>query len=279
MQFILDLIQRYKNFLLFFILELIALLFTIQLHSYHRSKFINSSNFITGSIYENFVSIEDFIGLKEENTLLNKENEQLYNQIERYKTELEKLEDLATTAVFLQNKDSVKYHYISASVINNEYHHKDNFITLSEGEKSGVKSDMAVVNSKGIVGIVTQTSSNYSVAISVLNKYFKTNARFKKSNYFGTISWDGKQVNIVQLQDIPRQANIQVGDTIVTGGKSAIFPKGVLIGSVKNIEFYNKRHHKIDIQLFNDFRKLNNVQVIENLHREEIINLENNSYE
>lgn len=269
MQFILYLIERYKNFLLFLVLELIAVFLTIQLHSYQRSKFISSSGFVTGSVYDNFISLESFFHLRSENKILNEENQNLRNELETLKM---------SVSDTLPNK-VLKFSYKAASIINNDYHLNNNFLTLNVGKKDSVLTDMAVVNSKGIVGITSKTSNNYSVAISVLNRNFRTNAKFKNSNYFGTISWDGKTINIVQLNDIPRQANVSIGDTIVTGGRSAIFPKDILIGSVKDIEYHNERYHKINIALFNDLRKINQVQIIANKHRNEIITLENQSHE
>ncbi len=272
MQFILHLIQKYKNFLLFFVLELIALLLTIQLHSYQRSKFINSSGAVTGGIYNNFVSLESFVHLTSENKRLNQENSDLYN-------ELEALKKSQIIQPIIDSLHETKFQYKAATIINNDYHRKNNFITLDVGKNNGVHSDMAVVNNLGIVGITTKSSNNYSVAISVLNKYFKTNAKFKNSDYFGTISWNGDKINVVQLYDIPRQAVVAVGDTIVTGGRSSIFPQGILIGRVKDVEYHNQRHHKINVELFNDLRKINSVQIIENKQRLEIINLENQSHE
>ena len=49
------------------------------------------------------------------------------------------------------------------------------------------------------------------------------------------LSWNGKHINKVQLKDVPKQANVLIGDTIVTGGNSMIFPKGILIFSMTRI--------------------------------------------
>ncbi|MDO6801450.1 rod shape-determining protein MreC [Wenyingzhuangia sp. 1_MG-2023] len=272
MQFIIYIIQKNKHVFLFCLFELIALFFTIQLHSYQKSKFINSANSLTGGIYNNAITLSSFFNLRVENKLLIQENERLHNLIETRNI---------TTPVdsSVTQKTEQGYRYISASIINNDYHQNNNFITLDKGENDGVQADMAIINSQGIVGIITKNSQNYSVAISVLNKYFKTNAKFKNTPYFGTISWNGKNTNIVQLLDIPRQAHVKVGDTIVTGGRSAIFPEGILIGSVHKVGYNNNRHQNIDVKLFNDLRTVNNVYVIENLHKSEIKNLEKTTYE
>jgi rod shape-determining protein MreC len=134
---------------------------------------------------------------------------------------------------------------------------------------------MAVINSKGVIGITDESSNNYTRVKSILNYNSSINARLKNTNYFGSLTWNGKNYNIVQLEDIPRQAPLQVGDTIETDGKSSIFPEGILIGEIVNINRNNTTNTSVDIQLFNDMSNLGYVNVIKNLHKEEIQSLEN----
>lgn len=273
MQFLLYLIQKNRNFLLFFVLELIALFFTIQFHSYKKSKFINSANSITGGVYNSVTSFRSYLHLADENELLVQENRDLKNSI------------LKQTSTFNSPKDSVdiqfnqKFEYVTAKIINNDFHKQNNFLTIDKGTTNSIESDMAIVNAKGIIGITFNTSSNYSSAISVLNTKFKVNARLKKSSFFGTLNWNGKSHHNVQLIDIPRQASIIVGDTIVTGGRSAIFPEGILIGEISDIKYTNNRYEEINIRLFNDVRNVTNVYIIKNLHKNEILELEQQNNE
>jgi len=65
-----------------------------------------------------------------------------------------------------------------------------------------------------------------------------------------------------------------VGDTIVTGGKSTIFPKGILIGTVKDFTISDDDSYLINVALFNDMTNLNHVYVIENKNADEILQLE-----
>ena len=134
---------------------------------------------------------------------------------------------------------------------------------------------MAVINSKGIIGVTEKSSSNYARVQSILNSNSKINARLKNSTHFGTLTWNGKDYNTVQLEDIPRQAILKVGDTIITGGKSTIFPEGILIGTIKNIDNKNI----LDIRLFNDMSSLGYVYVVTHLDKEEINKLNNSSNE
>jgi rod shape-determining protein MreC len=137
---------------------------------------------------------------------------------------------------------------------------------------------MAVVNAKGIIGFTDNLSPNYGRIQSILNKNTKINARLK-NGYFGTLQWNGLDYNTVQLIDIPRQAPVKIGDTIETGGKSAIFPEGILIGTVIEINKDNAVDNVINVKLFNDMAVIGPVYVIKNLQKVEIKRLETSGNE
>ena len=269
---IISFLIRYKYFLLFLMLELIAISLTIQNHSFHKSKFINSSNSVTGFIYDRFNIIESYSNLRKENKLLLKENIQLKNSLNKSN----KLVILRPKIVIDSLLFQQKYRYIDAIVINNEFVKATNYLTINKGEKDSVYQDNGVINSKGIIGIVTNTSKHYAKVMSILNENTRINARLKKNHHFGTITWNGKDYKQVQLEDIPIQANIRLNDTIITDGKSSIFPEGIPIGVVSNIKIKNNRFDKIDVQLFNDMSAVKYVEVITNLDKNEIKNLETN---
>jgi len=272
MQQLIYFIRKFKYFLLFILLETIAFIFIIQHHSFHKSKFINSANAITGGIYNSVNSVNDFFYLKSENHRLIKENTLLRNLLNKSELKLNK-------DTFILNdsaKYGQKYKYSYGKIINNNYTKRNNTLTLNKGTNQGMTADLGVINSKGIIGVTKSTSNNYTTVLSILNKNSNINVRLKNSNHYGTLVWNGKDYNILQLIDIPRQAQIKIGDTIITGGKSAIFPEGIKIGAVKNFKFENNQYKNIDIVLFNDMSSIGYVQIIKNLERIEQQNLESN---
>ena len=111
--------------------------------------------------------------------------------------------------------------------------------------------------------------------ISVLNTNSRVNAQLKKSDHFGTLTWNGDSPEVVQLIDIPKQAPLVAGETIITGGRSTIFPKGIPIGTIVSFEMdETENYYTVNINLFNDMTNIGHVHVIENLDREEIKTLE-----
>ncbi|MGB2128807.1 MAG: rod shape-determining protein MreC [Flavicella sp.] len=259
-------IKKNKYFLLFVGLELIAILFTIQSHSYHKSQFINSANEISGNLYEKIHDFSSFYSLRIENEKLAEENTRLRNALSLKNTCKDSLLDSLSS----------KHRYISAKVISNNYTKRNNVLTINKGRDDGIGEDMGVISGNGIVGVVSQVSKNYATVISVLHSNTKLNAKLKKNFYFGTLSWNGLDYKIAQLIDMQRQAKINIGDSIVTGGKSIIFPENILIGTVKNFESTQKSYKKISINLATDMSNLGYVKVIQSFDKEEIYNLQNN---
>lgn len=263
--------QKYRYFLFFVLLEFIALFLIINNNTFHKSKFISSANGVTGGLYENFSKLSDYFNLRTQNEELASENEELKNLLEKHNS----TQGSAIRAFVIDTlKYNQKYSYSKAKIIKNYYNTPNNYLTINKGTLQGVEKEMAVINSKGIIGITEYSNSNYSRVQSILNSNSKINARLKNSAHFGSLEWDGKDFNRVQLHDVPRQATLKIGDTIITGGRSTIFPEGILIGSIKNIDTKNNKN-LIHIQLFNDMSNLKHVYIVTYLDKKEINSLNN----
>ncbi len=268
MQQIFNFIFKNSNRLLFLLLLGISLFLTIQSHSYHRSKVINSANSLSGGAYERINNVNEYFNLRTQNDALAQENAKLRSL----------LFDLKDTAS-IPKLDSIKglqpTDIIVSKVIHNSFNDYENYLTLNSGSLDGVKTDMGVINSLGIVGIIDNISPNYATVVSILNVKSQINAKIKKSNHFGSLIWDGKSTGYAQLIDVPRLAAIRKGDTIVTGGQSVIFPENINIGTIDRIFVDNKTHYyTLNIKLFNDMTNLGHVYIIKSKDRDEIMKLE-----
>ena len=268
MQQIIFFFIRNKNFLLFIVLFSISIFLTIQSHSYHKNNFVNSSNNITGGIYTIKSSITNYFNLREENEILIDENTRIRIQLESYKSKVVN-QNIDTNSILS------KYYFVSAKVINNSFSKTKNKLTIDKGERDSIQLDLGVITSKGIVGIIDNVSNKYATIQSILNTNSQINAKLKNAKHFGSLVWNTEDPNVIQLIDIPRLAPVKIGDTIVTGGKSTIFPVGILIGAVIDFELTeDENSQNLNIQLFNDMTNLQHVYIINNLDSQEIINLE-----
>lgn len=266
-------IMENSNQLLFFLLLGFSFLITLQHHSYYRSKVVGSVNNVNGSIAQSIYDMERYWALAEENEMLVRDNlllkEQVYNSSKGnvYPNEV-------------RSEEGELYCVYSCEVIRNSFNSYKNFLLLNIGASSGVQPDMGVFNSKGIIGVVEKVSDNYASASSVLHNKTEINAIIKGTHHFGTLRWDGKDYRFMQLIDVPGVANIKVGDKVVTGGMSAIFPSNIPIGVIdKLIKEDNSNYYQIQVKLYNDMTNLGHAYVIYNSHREEILELEKASEE
>lgn len=269
MQQIVNFILRNKTFLLFALLLFISLLLTIQSHSYHRSRFINSANFISGGLFNTTNNISDYFGLREQNLLLQEENNRLKSIV------LNSISDSINIDSLHLNTNHI---FTAAQVIRNNYASSNNILLINKGKKDSLKQDLGVVSSKGIIGIIENTNNNYATVLSVLNTTSRISAQLKKTNHFGTLSWNGNSSKFIQLTEIPKIAPIVKGDTIMTSGRSAIFPKGILIGSVSSFKLdIAENYYEIEVELFNDMTNIEHVYIIENRDKIAIETLLNTS--
>lgn len=262
---IIDFFIRHKNTLLFLFLLLISLALTFQAHSYQKSKFISSANTVTGGIYEVRSNVENYFGLKESNQRLINENKDLREKLLNTQIKEENYFFPDTTGY------AADYAVFNANVISNNYSKLDNYILIDKGKKDEIQEDQGVITSKGIVGVVEKTSKNFSRVISILNSNLAVSAQLKNSEHFGTLRWSGGNPNIIELSDVPRLAEIHEGDTIITNGRSLIFPKGIPIGNVISYELDDAEdYYVIQVKLFNDMTNIGNVYLIKNNSKREI---------
>ncbi len=269
MQQIINFIIRNKTFLLFLLLFSISLSFTIQSHSYHKSKFINSANFLTGGIYNYVSNVNRYFSLKKQNDILAQENNRLKSIL--FNSKSTKNQNYIDSLSF-----SHTYKFTSGIVLKNSYSSSKNTLLLNKGSLDSIKEDFGVISTKGIVGIIDHTSKHYATVLSILNTSSKISAQLKKTNHFGTLTWNGISPYYTQLLDIPKIAPVKVGDTIVSSGRSSIFPKGIPVGTIHDFKLdAAENYYEINVKLFNDMTNIEYVYVIENTDIQEITNLLN----
>jgi rod shape-determining protein MreC len=259
--------SKNRILLLFLFLEFVAFILIFQTHSYQQSKYITSSHRISGNLLKKSEQIHSYFGLKEKNENLVKENVSLKNELEKYK-QLQ----VPPTVVFQDT--AKKYSYIVAKVIKNSYLKRDNTITLDKGSVDGVQPNMGVILPNGIVGITLNVSKHFCTVMTILNSKSSINVKFKKNYHFGSLMWNGKSYTQTQLWDIPIQADIKKGDSIVTGGQSVFFPEQIPVGVISKVTYANKTFERIDVKLFADFSALHTVYIVTNKYRDEQQNLE-----
>lgn len=273
MQFILNPIIKNGLFLFFVLLLVLSLVFTFRQKVYHESVLADTSTNISGYFDQKISRATSFIHLNDDNKILQKENADLRKELEMLKGEISESDTAKRTISNLQFHQT--YSFIPTQIINNSIVKSHNMITINKGRRHGVEKGMGVISSRGVIGYVYNTSENYSRVMSTLNKVTRINARIKGNEYFGTVRWNGKDARFVQLTEIPKYIKVEKGDTIETDGKSPAIPGAIMIGTVFSSKIDEiSGELDIEVRLKEDFGRLRYAQVVMNLEKQEIVEVE-----
>ncbi|MEO8721688.1 MAG: rod shape-determining protein MreC [Ginsengibacter sp.] len=272
MRNILLFIRIYFTFIFFLFLMGLSFYMIFSYNRYHHSVYSKVASEITGKISEKYDGIEYYFRLKRTNDSLVKANEILYNKL---KQDYEIPDTVNRTTIDNLNLDSIqqqrKYLYMQAKVIRNSVNLLNNYIELHRGSKQGISADMGAIDiNNAVIGTVVEVSDNYAVVMSLLHEQSNLSGRLKKGGETGIVVYDGKTPKILYLKDISRSAKINQGDTVVTSGFSDKFPRGLLIGFVKDIiNDKSSSTYTIRIVPAANFENLQFGYIINNLQKEE----------
>jgi rod shape-determining protein MreC len=264
-------IYQYRSFFTFLALELLCAWMIIENNRYQGAKFFNSSNSTIATLNNFSQGIRSYFLLSDVNSILAEENAVLRRKLEQGNQRLLLFDTLSV-------RDSAmvsRFDFVSAKVVNNQVDRFKNFITISKGENAGIKPGMAVISPEGVVGKVKVVSERFSVVTSLLNIDVMVSGLLKRTGHFGTVQWSGRNPDEVNFLYIPRHVKPILGDTVVTSGYNAVFPEGVMVGTISDIKLSDEAlFYELKIRLSQDFRKLSFVTVIKSQLKHEQDSLE-----
>lgn len=251
--------------LLFLTLEVISISFISNESVFQQAK-ISGVVVKLRSVMDGFTSgVKYYFGLQDVNDMLVKENLRLLKENERLKTRLSPEASLSSKTSL-----SADYAYIPAKIIANSTNKMHNYIILNKGSSHGVKKDMGVISSVGVVGVVSAVSERYSYVISFLNINQSVSAKISTSGAFGPMVWEGRRSDYALLKEIPFHIDFMVGDTVVTSGFSTLFPPDIPLGTVRKSSVTKGSYHEIQVKLFQNFNSLHYVNIVVNNNKDEL---------
>jgi rod shape-determining protein MreC len=272
-RFLLILWRNFKEYIILLLLVSISL-YTLSINQTPAAKKVKTIAFgsfaVITSVVSNAINITK---IKNENDRLRKVNAELMlhvNELREYgiqNIELKKLLGL---------KDSLKYPLIPSEVISKSFSNVQGSITLNAGSKNGVKPGMPVINDQGIVGIVYNTSDDYSIARILKNFDLKLTVKDERSRINGILKWNGENLVIV---NVPRTYDVEIGDRLITSDLSTIVPIPLPVGIVTEINNSNTGiFNEVVVKPFVDFVRVENVFVLGIVQSDEKNNMELNFF-
>lgn len=269
MQSLLLLLLRYGHVILFLILETFCFYLIVNNNEYQRSVFLHSSNELSGSMLQKVNQWNNYFHLQTINDSLARENARLREQL----FYIRDMQSFQIDSNFLKEDTTISV--IPARVINNTIHLQNNYITLNKGLKDGIEARMGVLSENGVVGVIEHVSESFATVLPFLNTRSRIRGKITRNDAIGTVSWDGKSVDQLLLEGIPKHLSIQIGDTVVTSGFSTIFPEGQMIGKVTEINLpRGSNTYQIILKTPVSMGQLRYVYIIKNNKQKERLELE-----
>ena len=264
-------IVRHSKWLVFAFFVTISCTLLFNDDPYRRHVFMTSAGRMAATVYKGANNVTSYFDLREINGDLNRRNAELQAEIVRMQETIDRLREQNYTDTLALDSGVRHFDFIVAHVINNSISHPFNYLTINKGSSDGIKPELGVIDRNGVVGIVSTTGAHSARVISLLNPHFSLSCKIKRSDYFGSLVWDGANPSQALLEELPRHTVFEPGDTIVTSGYSAVFPSGLPVGVIIGADTdRNQNFFTLRVRLLADFTTLGNVQVVINNQAEEI---------
>ncbi len=264
---------KFRDFLIFFLLQIFVLGLFFNSKYYHKSRMVNTSSEVVGWFLEKKHNITKHFSLPEANDRLAEENALLKSMMPE---SFYKLQDryyyIDDTLYYRQ------YEYIPAEVISSTSNKRDNYITVRKGRLAGVEEGMGVVSDAGAVGMVVDASDHYAIVKTILSENIRMSVKHKEHNEFWFMNWDGSDNRIAQINNVNRDVDLAIGDEIVTRGGER-FPSAVPVGVIDEIiSVDGEQTLSLNIKLSVNFNSIFEVYLVRNLFAEEQRLLEGDLY-
>ncbi len=263
-----------KNHLIFLFvtLQIIGFSLLFSRSDYQRNKWLHATSFYKTSVDSKTNTFTNILDAKLENELLEQENLHLRILLEDALSAQNKLLKDSTS---LDTTDNVKYNFVATTVVSNTLNDLYNHITIDVGKKKGVKLSDGIITSEGVIGKVVRTSNNYSLVMPLFHPLMRLNVQHQQSGYNGNLVWNGKSIDELQVENIPRNAEVHINDVISVNQFSKSFPDQSLVGTVTKIDFEaSGNFYILTVKPFVDFRKLKHVYVAQRNDLDELLELE-----
>lgn len=261
---------------MFIVLEVVCVVLLFSYNSYQCSVYLSTANAVSAHLLRGQDKVTSYFGLAEKNRALVEQNALLQERIltlESMST-LHLLDSLSKEEA-LQRVHRTGYRITPAQVVDKSINKTDNYITLDRGTADGVEPDMGVLGVDGIAGVVYKCTEHYSLVMPLLNSKSRVSCKVYGSGDIGYLQWSGGDSRYAMLHDLPRYADVAVGDTVVTSGNSSFFPEGLMVGIVS--ELYPSQdglYIALKVELATQFSRLEHAFVLGRMDADELVALQ-----
>ena len=165
-------------------------------------------------------------------------------QVETLKARLvylqETLEEGKRYSTLTDFRRTQAYASVTANVIGRDPSNWNASLIIDRGKKDGLKVGMPVVSILGVVGRIFEIGNNTAKVVLLSDPSFSVAALVQRTRESGLLTGSlGGQCRLEYLTD---KADVKVGDRIITSKLSSVFPEGILIGQVEDVQASQNSH-------------------------------------
>ena len=217
-------------------------------------------------------SVNGFFAYFTEKEALQQENEALKQQLSQLNSELVQMDEISMENVRLRELLSYKeetrgqYNLQLAWIIAENNTNLQHTITLDKGSNDGVRTGMTVMNHSGLIGRITAVMPDSSEVMLLPDRESAIGARvWSTREVVGVVEGDGSGSSNLKMIHLPHDADVYVGDSLVTSGLDGVFPGGIQIGEIISIEYSGNGLTKTaTVKPYVSFNRLEEVFVLMN---------------
>lgn len=249
---------RHHPAILYIALEILSFAILFQYNRHHQSVYVSAMAGLTGGVFSVTQNFKDFLILTTANEQLAQENAQIKNTLRSsYKDNRVSYKEIYDSTYIR------RWRYTDCKVVYNSTNRQKNILIVDKGSRHGVSAGDGLVTDRGAVGVVQNVSADYSSALSLLNTDMSVSAKLSRSGHFGVLRWDGADPRHCWLENIPNHVAVENGDTVSTSGFSTIFPEGIVLGRVRDIDKeVDANFLTLRVELSQDFGAMTHVYAV-----------------
>ena len=266
---LLNFFVKHSAWFIFAIYVILSLVLLFMDNPYQQSVYLTSANSVSAAVYKAFSNVTSYFHLRDINESLQERNASLEMELIELRNQMT---DLSLNSPDSLHQPALKqYTFVMAQVIGNSIAQPNNYITINRGYRDGVKPEMGVIDQNGVVGIVNVVGPHAARVISLLNPHIRLSCKLRDTGFFGSMVWDGKDPRYAVLEELPKHLTYHKGDTVVTSGYSAVFPEGIIVGTVEGpARGMSDSFVSLRIKLTTNFSQLSSVRIITNSMKEQV---------
>lgn len=265
MSAVITFLVRKVHWLVFLLLEGVSLTLVVRGNYYQGSVFFTQANAVVSAILGVESNLLRYAHMAEANRDLTERNVIMQKQIADLRAALDRLNHDSTETERMMAECLQDCELIPAKVIGRSIRSLDNTLIINRGKADGVAEGMGVVCGTGIVGIVTLVAQHHAEVMSILSSQSNITCRIRGSGYVGYLHWQGGNMLVSTMDDVPHHARVREGLAIETSDYSQVFPAGIFVGRIIRVGTApDGLSFRLSVQLSTDMARLDDVMVLKN---------------